>query len=122
MSSYSINLNAISWGASSEIYKLDKKFIGTKDYMGVAYFWSHEYKHTLRDISITQRRRIHHKALKLGIDFTKVGVKQWELMSKVLKIPVEKMINKKYYQALKDNKVPEDYVKACDWMQEVFYK
>jgi|11BtaG_2_1085332.scaffolds.fasta_scaffold42656_3 hypothetical protein len=122
MNNYAINLNAISYGASSEIYKLDKKFIGTEDYMGVAYFWSHEYKHTLRDISITQRRRIHKKALKLGIDFTEVGAKQWEIISKVLKIPVESMIDKKYYQALKDNKVPKDYLKACEWMYEVFYE
>ncbi|NNE32499.1 MAG: hypothetical protein HKN40_09030 [Winogradskyella sp.] len=117
-----INLNAISYGASSEIRKLDKKFVGTEDYMGVAFFWSHEYKHTLRDVSITQRRTIHHKALKLGIDFTKVGVKQWELLSRVLKVPVESMINKKYYKALKENKVPKDYLKACEWMEEVFYK
>jgi len=122
MSNYAINLNAISWGATSEIYKLDKKFVGTEDYMGVAYFWSHEYKHTLRDVTISQRRRIHKKALNLGLDFTEVGASQWELMSKVLKIPIEKMIDKKYYQALKDNQVPKDYLKACEWMEKVFYK
>ena len=122
MSDYAINLNAISWGASGEIYKLDKKFIGTEDYMGVAYFWSHEYKHFLRDFTVSQRRRIHKKALKLGIDFTEVGAKQWELISEVLKMPVEEMMDKKYYEALKNNKVPKDYVKACEWMEEVFYK
>jgi hypothetical protein len=122
MSDYAINLNAISWGASGEIYKLDKKFIGTEDYMGVAYFWSHEYKHFLRDFTVSQRRRIHKKALKLGIDFTEVGAKQWELISEVLKRPVEEIMDKKYYEALKNNKVPKDYVKACEWMEEVFYK
>jgi len=122
MSDYAINLNAISWGASGEIYKLDKKFIGTEDYMGVAYFWTHEYKHFLRDFTVSQRRRIHKKALKLGIDFTEVGAKQWELISEVLKMPVEEMMDKKYYEALKNNKVPKDYVKACEWMEEVFYK
>jgi len=122
MGNYSINLNAISWGASGEIYKLDKKFIGTQDYMGVAYFWSHEYKHILRDMSITQRRRDHKKALKLGIDFTEVGAKQWELLSEILKVKTETLIGKKYYQALKNNKVPKDYLKACEWMEKVFYK
>lgn len=122
MGNYSINLNAISWGASGEIYKLDKKFIGTQDYMGVAYFWSHEYKHILRDMSITQRRRVHKKALKLGIDFTEVGAKQWELLSEILKVKTETLIGKKYYQALKNNKVPKDYLKACEWMEKVFYK
>jgi len=122
MSDYAINLNAISWGASGEIYKLDKKFIGTEDYMGVAYFWSHEYKHFLRDFTVSQRRRIHKKALKLKVDFTEVGAKQWELIGEVLKMPVEDIMDKKYYQALKDNKVPKDYVKACEWMEEVFYK
>jgi len=122
MSNYAININAISWGASSEIYKLDKRFIGTEDYMGVAYFWSHEYKHFLRDFTVSQRRRIHKKALKLKVDFTEVGAKQWELIGEVLKMPVEDIMDKKYYQALKDNKVPKDYVKACAWMEEVFYK
>ena len=122
MGNYSINLNAISWGASGEIYKLDKKFIGTQDYMGVAYFWSHEYKHILRDMSITQRRRVHKKALKLGIDFAEVGAKQWELLSEILKVKTETLIGKKYYQALKNNKVPKDYLKACEWMEKVFYK
>ena len=121
MSDYSINLNAISWVASGEIYKLDKKFIGTEDYMGIAYFWGHEYKHYLRDFTISQRRRIHKKALNLGVDFTEVGLKQWELISEVLKIPVEAIIGKKYYQALKNNKVPKDYLKACEWMDKFFY-
>lgn len=121
MSDYSINLNAISWGASGEIYKLDKKFIGTEDYMGIAYFWGHEYKHYLRDATISQRRRIHNKALTLGLDFCEVGIKQWELISEVLKMPVEAIIGKKYYQALKNNKVPKDYLKACEWMDKFFY-
>lgn len=122
MSNYSINLNSISWGASGEIYKLDKSFIGTEDYIGIAYFWTHEYKHYLRDATISQRRRIHNKALTLGLDFCEVGIKQWELIAQVLKMPIKDLVGKEYYQALKDNKVPKDYVEACEWMEKVFYK
>ena len=32
------------------------------------------------------------------------------------------MIDKKYYKALKDGRVPKDYLKACKWMEKVFYK
>lgn len=122
MSNYAINLNTISYDAFSKIYSLDKKFIGTKDYMGLAFFWGYEYKHYLRDASTSQRRRIHNKGLDKNLDFTKIGLKQWEVISDVLKIPVKEMLGKKYYKALKENKVPEDYLEACKWMEEVFYK
>ena len=31
------------------IQKLDKSYVGTSNYMGLAYFWDHEVKHCLRD-------------------------------------------------------------------------
>ena len=46
-----MNLGEITMKAMIELYKVDEKFVGTKDYMGVAYFWGHEYKHTMRDLS-----------------------------------------------------------------------
>jgi hypothetical protein len=50
------------------IRALDKTFIGTNSYMGFAYFWGQEYKHTLRDANNTQRQRVHNALIKAGID------------------------------------------------------
>lgn len=50
------------------IRALDKTFIGTNSYMGFAYFWGQEYKHTLRDANNTQRQRVHNTLIKAGID------------------------------------------------------
>jgi hypothetical protein len=45
--------------ASNALWALDEKFIGTENYMGVAYFWSLEYKWWLRDASPKVRRAVH---------------------------------------------------------------
>lgn len=67
MSTYSINLETVTWNATEKILDLDKSFVGTADYMGVAYFWSYAYRHYLRDASVSQRRRIHKKMLECGL-------------------------------------------------------
>jgi hypothetical protein len=45
--------------ASSALWDLDEKFIGTDNYMGVAFFWSIEYKWWLREASPKVRRAVH---------------------------------------------------------------
>jgi hypothetical protein len=42
------------------IDRLDETFIGTRNYMGRASFWSHEYRHIMRDCTNEQRVKIHH--------------------------------------------------------------
>jgi len=105
MSNYMLNLNTTTIEATDKLFELDRSFIGTPNYMGLAYFWHMEYKHLLRDATISQRRRIHNKALELGIDFVEVGHKQWDLIADVLKMPIERMIGKEHYQKLKKKKV-----------------
>ena len=105
MSNYMLNLNTTTIEATDKLFELDRSFIGTPNYMGLAYFWHMEYKHLLRDATISQRRRIHNKALELGIDFIKVGHKQWDLIADVLKMPIERMIGKEHYQKLKNKEV-----------------
>ena len=46
---------------------LDAGFIGTPDYMGLAWFWNYEYRHTMRDASEAVRRRVHAAMLKAGL-------------------------------------------------------
>jgi len=83
-----MNLGDISWDATVEIYKLDEKYVGTKNYMGVAYFWGHEYKHTMRDLSYAKRRKIHNLGLDKNIDFIKPNKNAWYLIADVLKCDV----------------------------------
>ena len=68
VSTYMIDLNVVTFDAFCKLNDLDKTFIGTLDYMGVAYFWGHGVKHYLREASQAQRRRIHKKWLQQGLD------------------------------------------------------
>ena len=52
---------------------LDKGFVGTRDYMGLAYFWAYEYRHTLRDATARQRKIVHDRWLKAGLDLLGVS-------------------------------------------------
>jgi hypothetical protein len=48
--------------------ELDASFIGTPDYMGVAYFWHYDYRHYLRDSSPYRRRLVHKHLMAAGLD------------------------------------------------------
>ena len=91
MSTYSINLETASWNATVGIMDLDKTFVGTADYMGVAYFWSHEFKHWLRSCTVVERRRVHSAWLRNGLSFdagidpTIDSAPHWEIVKRVCK-------------------------------------
>jgi hypothetical protein len=53
--------------AEAAILWLDAGFIGTADYMGMAWFWSYEYRHLLRGATYRQRQRAHAGLLKAGL-------------------------------------------------------
>jgi hypothetical protein len=87
MNNYLINLDALPYEAFLDLEKLDKGYIGTPNYMGLAFFWAWEYGHYLREASLSQRRRVHKQALDLGLDMVAVGVEQWQLIGRVLRKP-----------------------------------
>jgi hypothetical protein len=88
-----MNLGEITMQAIIEVYKVDKTFVGTKDYMGVAYFWGHEYKHTMRNLSFAKRRKIHNLGLDRDIDFIKPNKEAWYLIAEVLKCDINTLCN-----------------------------
>jgi hypothetical protein len=47
-STYKIDLNVVTFDAFCALNALDKTFVGTPNYMGVAFFWGHGVKHYLR--------------------------------------------------------------------------
>ena len=63
-----------------KFYTLDESFIGTVDYQGHAYFWAHEYRHYLRDASRYQRRLIHMKLVKAGLELAGVSEEHLEII------------------------------------------
>ena len=82
-----INIETLNLNAFRELYKLDKKFVGTSDYMGVAWFWgSNGTKHYLRDASIHQRKKIHKKWLDAGLDLHEDTERHYEIIKEVMKI------------------------------------
>tara|TARA_R100001510_G_C7556980_1_gene138501 strand:- start:88 stop:372 length:285 start_codon:yes stop_codon:yes gene_type:complete len=63
---YAINMNTVSPTATQALYALDRTYVGTEDYLGLAYYWDHEVKHWMRDASTAKRKKIHELLLKAG--------------------------------------------------------
>ena len=51
----------------SMLRRIDDAMIGTPDYMGLAYWHAHEYKHTMREATPAQRKRAHDAILAAGL-------------------------------------------------------
>ena len=84
---YAINLETITFNAHCALYELDKKFIGTSDYMGIAWFWGcNGTKHYLRDASIYQCKKIHKKWLDAGLDLNGDTERHYEIITQVMKV------------------------------------
>ncbi len=64
---WNLNIEALSMKAYEALVKLDNKFVGTEEYMGIVYFWGHRYKHMLRDANTRDRRRVHAGFLAAGL-------------------------------------------------------
>ena len=62
-----LNSREISFEAYDALNNLDKTFIGTESYLGIAYFWNYEYRHYLRDCTMAKRRKIHKLFIKAGL-------------------------------------------------------
>ena len=92
MSTYSINLETITWQATDALLKLDETFIGTPSYLGLAYFWAYEYRHYLRSASVAQCKKVHKKWLDADLDFLETSQAHWDIIGKVLKQPVPNLI------------------------------
>jgi hypothetical protein len=51
----------------TKLFNLDESFIGTPDYMGIAYFWHYDFRHHLRDSSRYRRRLVHKHLIESGL-------------------------------------------------------
>lgn len=67
MSRFVINLNAVTSEAYLAIRNLDASFVGTADYLGVAYFWHYDYRFLLRSATVAERVRVHRALVDTGL-------------------------------------------------------
>ena len=78
-----LNLEALTTDAYIKLQRLDKTLVRTPDYMGLAYFWHHDFRFHLRDASYAKRRKIHNQWLKQGIDFDHPCDAAWNIVRKI---------------------------------------
>ena len=92
MGTYSLNLNTLTLDAYRELCNIDRKFIGTKDYIGLVYFHNYGYRHILRDDpSISQRKRIHAELLKRDLKVDGISKEHNEVIAKILTGTISKI-------------------------------
>lgn len=78
------NSSYVTVDAFNAIFKLDKTFVGTGNYLGLAYFWAHEYRHYLRDCTMAKRRTVHKKWLQAGLELEGISDKHLSIIKHVL--------------------------------------
>lgn len=81
-----INTNNITTKSFSDIYELDKTYVGTENYLGIAFFWNYEYRHYLRDTTNAKRKKIHSLFIKEGLDISQKSAKHFSIIKKVTKL------------------------------------
>lgn len=74
----SINSSSSSY---IKLWDLDKTLIGTNEYMGFAYFWDHEVKHTMREATTKFKKVVHDTALKNGLVFIKGKMGRYDILN-----------------------------------------
>lgn len=82
---YHINLETVSEGAFTGLLALDKTFVGTGDYMGLASFWATAYKFTMRACSVANCKRVHQMLISRGLAVHEESDAHWAVIKKYAK-------------------------------------
>lgn len=64
---------------------LDVSLIGTKSYLGRAYFWAYSFRHHLRDASPKIRVKVHNEFLEAGLKPDGYTIKHFKIIEKIFK-------------------------------------
>lgn len=72
----------VSMRMYSILLRIDDAMIGTPDYMGLAYWHAHEYKHTMREATPAQRKRAHDAILAAGLPLGGVSDEHQRIIDK----------------------------------------
>lgn len=106
-STYMIDLNVVTLEAFGKLNALDDTFIGTPNYMGVAYFWGHGVKHYLRGASQAQKRRVHKKWLEQGLDLYGDSDDHFRVIGEVMPRYRQEIQNSLKRNGFEKHRVPE---------------
>ena len=74
----------ISMKASGKVRDLDETFIGTPDYMGIAYFWDTEYKFNLRGQPPNKLKAVHDALLKAKLPLDGTSPEHEAIIKKIV--------------------------------------
>ena len=77
--------------AMSKLTDMDESLIGTPDYMGIAYFWDPHYKGVMREVSIADRRKVHHALLQAHLKVGGTSPQHAEIIAKVTGAPMKEL-------------------------------
>jgi len=94
--SYSIDMNKATSKATTALFALDKNFIGTPDYLGLAPFWNTEYKHDLRDLTVDLKVKVHQALLKAKLDVKGHSEEHSKVIGKAMGSKGRKVLEKKF--------------------------
>ena len=81
-----INLNTMPHEAYMLLWHSDKNFVGTQNYVGLAYYWNYDYRHYLRDASPYVKRKVHSMFIKHGLDLVGSTEKHLSIIRKYTKL------------------------------------
>ena len=81
-----INLNTMPHEAYMLLWHSDKNFVGTSNYVGLAYYWSYDYRHYLRDATPYVKRKVHTEFLKHGLNLAESTEKHLSIIRKYTKL------------------------------------
>jgi hypothetical protein len=74
--------------AYARLTSADKEWIGTPDYMGLAYFWAYAYRYPMRDTTASQRKRVHDAFLAAGLEADAESEAHAAIIERIVKAPV----------------------------------
>lgn len=78
-----MNLDTLTLEAYKKLYELDEKFIGTENYIGIAYFWHYAFRHYLRDATTEQRKKVHSKILEYNLGVSDATEMHWDIIKDI---------------------------------------
>jgi hypothetical protein len=76
---------AVTSQAFCLVYAVDRALVGTPDYMGMACWWSDDYKHLLRDAGNARRQRAHRAILAAGLPLDGVSAEHDEIIRRAVR-------------------------------------
>lgn len=68
---------------SDEEHKADEENLGTPEYKGIAWFWHHHYRHSLRDCGPQRRIQVHHALIHAGLVLDDTSEKHHEIIEEI---------------------------------------